>query len=127
MASNDDGQVIQVNAASDISIANHFARHIENAEAKRRGTPVDVVRPVVARRLGVAPGTLENIRRQRSKVVPNWLMARIRAAFVAELQSEIGRLEHEIHLYRQTGVGPGDDALVAAQSQLGAAKTLLEG
>lgn len=124
MASIGDGD-FDVNAVADVSTANRLTRRLEDLEAMRQSQPVRVARSSVARRLGVAPGTLENIRRLRTKIVPNWLMARIRAAFVAELHSEIARLEHEIHIARQIGTDTRDDVLVAAETQLATAKKLL--
>ena len=122
----DDGEVIQVNAVTDIDAVHRFHRTLEDAEARRLGVPVCQARLYLARRLRTSPGTLENIRRLRTKIVPAWLMARIRAEFVSLLQSEIVRLEHEIHLARQAGEHPNDDVLVAAQSQVAAARKVLE-
>lgn len=110
---------------TDISTVNHLARRIEDVESLRLGIRVPQARARIASRLGVSPGTLENFRRLRTKVVPSWLMNKLRAEFVAVLQSEISRLEHEIQLSRQTGMDPRDDVLAAAQAQLAAAKEIL--
>lgn len=120
-----DGEINQMNAVSDIEAVHRFARKIEDAEAKRLGVRVTEARVSLARRLRTSPGTLENIRRLRTKIVPAWLMARIRAEFVSLLQSEIVRLEHEIHLARQAGEHPSDDALASAQTQVEAARQVL--
>ena len=114
-----------MNAAADIATANRFVSALEKAEAKRHGIRTIDARPIVARQLGTAPGTLEGIRRLRSKIVPNWLMARIKAQFVAVLQEEIARLEHEITVARQVGVPHSDDDLQAAEAQMVAAKEIL--
>jgi len=114
-------------ATADLSTAHHFVTKIENAEAKRKNLPVIDVRPLVASKLKTSPGTLENIRRFRSKVIPNWLMQRIRAEFVAVLQNEIQGLEHEVHLARQIGSNYRDDTLASAEAQLAAAREILEG
>jgi len=128
MASIRDGEVIQMSTATaDLSTAHHFVTKIENAEAKRNNRTINEVRPEIARKLKTAPGTLENIRRFRSKVIPNWLMERIRAEFVAVLQSEIQGLEHEVHLARQIGSNYRDDTLASAEAQLAAAREILEG
>lgn len=120
-----DGEFVQMNAAADIATANRFVSALEKAEAKRHGIRTIDARPIVARQLGTAPGTLEGIRRLRSKIVPNWLMARIKAQFVAVLQEEIARLEHEITVARQVGVPHSDDDLQAAEAQMVAAKEIL--
>ena len=120
-----DGENIQMNAMTDIEAVHRFARTLENAEAKRLGVRTTEARISLARRLRTSPGTLENIRRYRTKIVPAWLMARIRAEFVSVLQNEIIRLEHEITIARQTGVDHRDDALQEAESQVVAAKEIL--
>lgn len=123
--SNRDREFIQMNAMTDVEAVHRLARRLENAEAKSLGVKVAEARKIIARRLKTSPGTLENIRRMRTKVVPNWLMARIRAEFVSVLQNEILRLEHEIHLARQIGMDHRDDDLQAAEAQVAAAKDIL--
>ena len=71
---------------SDVATVNRLARVIEDQEARRLGIPVVSARSRVANRIGVAPGTLENLRRLRTKIVPNWLMNRLRAEFIVVLQ-----------------------------------------
>lgn len=128
MASIEDGEFIQMNTAmADVSTARRLVVRIEDTEARRQRRSVSDIRATVARKLQASPGTLENIRRYRSKVIPNWLMARIRAEFIAILQSEIQGLEHEIQLSRQTGADHRDDALASAETQLAAAREILAG
>jgi hypothetical protein len=129
MSSSGEGQFDgrTMNALADIQAASRFARTIEDAEAKRFGIRVCEARDRVARRLGVPAATLENLRRLRTKAVPNWLMARIRAAFVDVLQTEIRRLEHEITIARQIGMDHRDDDLAAAEAQIRSAKKILTG
>lgn len=129
MSSTDDGYLESkpMNAMSDVTAINKFARTLEDAEARRLGIKTSDARTRVAGRLGVSPGTLENIRRLRTKIVPNWLMNKVRAEFVATLQMEIQRLEHEIHIARQTGADYRDDALASAETQLASAKAILDG
>jgi hypothetical protein len=115
-----------MNAISDVATVNRLARAIEDQEARRLGIPVPLARMRVANRIGVAPGTLENLRRMRTKIVPNWLMNRLRAEFVLVLQSEIQRLEHEIHIARQTGADHRDDMLASAEAQLAAARQVFD-
>lgn len=120
-----DGEINQMNAVSDIEAVHRFARRLEDAEAKRLGVRVTEARISLARRLRTSPGTLENIRRLRTKIVPNWLMARIKAEFVSVLQNEIARLEHEITIAKQIGAHHSDDALQAAETQVVAAREIL--
>lgn len=120
-----DGESNQMNAMADIEAVHRLARTLEDAEAKRLGVRIQEARSSLARRLRTSPGTLENIRRLRTKVVPSWLMARIRAEFVSVLQAEILRLEHEILISQQIGLDHHDDDLQAAQAQIVAAKEIL--
>lgn len=123
----DDGEFRRMNAMTDIESVHRFARHLEDAEARRLGVRIGQARISLAHRLRTSPGTLENIRRLRTKVVPSWLMARIKAEFVSILQSEIVRLEHEISIARQTGTHHSDNDLQAASAQVVAAKEILRG
>ena len=115
-----------MNAHSDVATVNRLARAVEDQEVRRLGVSVTAARSRVANRIGVAPGTLENLRRLRTKIVPNWLMNRIRAEFITSLQLEIQRLEHEIHLARQTGADHRDDMLASAETQLQAARQIFD-
>ena len=121
-----DGEFNQMNAVSDIEAVHRFARRLEDAEAKRLGVRIAEARISLARRLRTSPGTLENIRRLRTKIVPNWLMARIKAEFVSVLQTEIARLEHEISVAKQIGLHHSDDALQEAETQVAAAREILK-
>ena len=116
-----------MSAASDVLTVNRFARTLEDVEARRLGIPTSDARGRIANRLGVSPGTLENIRRLRTKIVPNWLMNKVRLELIAVLQLEIQRLEHEVHIARQTGSDHRDDALLAAETQLAKAREALNG
>ena len=116
-----------MNAATDIETVSRYALRIENLEAKRRGIPVAEVRPLVAAKLGIAPGTMENWRRLRTKIVPSWVMNKVRAELVSVLQLEIQRLEHEVHVARQIGSNYRDDTLASAETSLAKARDILAG
>lgn len=120
-----NGESNQMNAMTDVEAVHRLARTLEDAEAKRLGVRLNEARNSLARRLRTSPGTLENIRRLRTKVVPSWLMNCIRAEFVSVLQTEILRLEHEINTAQQIGMDHRDDDLQAAQAQIIAAKEIL--
>lgn len=106
--------------------AKRWATVVEDGEAKRLGKNVEDVRPIVARRLGVVPGTMENLRKGRVKGVRTWVYGRLRALFIEELQYEIQRLQHELFLVHQRGIPAGDDAAIAAQAHIAAAIELLK-
>lgn len=85
--------------------ARDWVIRLEEAEQKRSGTPLPIARRAVARSLGAAPGTLENIRRGRTKGVRGWIVERLCRAVVNEIQFEIARLEHDLQVARQCGLG----------------------
>jgi hypothetical protein len=118
----------QMNSAvADVATLNGMARSLERSEARRIGTTLTQARKTVARRLGVTPSTFDNYLYGRVKVVPNWLMGKVRAELISVLQSEAAHLEHEIQLHRQTGSHHSEDALASAESQLAAAREILRG
>jgi hypothetical protein len=114
-------------AVSDLKTLNGMARSLERSEARRIGTTLTHARKMVARRLGITAATFENILYQRTKNVPSWLMNKVREELVSVLQSEMRRLEHEIQIARQTGADNRDDALIAAETQIAAAREILDG
>jgi hypothetical protein len=118
----------QMNSAStDVALLNGMARALERSEARRAGTTLTQARKSVARRVGVTASAFENFLYQRTKVVPSWLMHRVRAELISVLQLEVQNLEHEIQLHRQTGSAHSDDALASAETQLEAARQILSG
>lgn len=118
----------QMNSAvSDVETLNGMARSLERSEARRIGTTLTQARKMVARRVGITASAFENYLYQRTKVVPNWLMSRVRAELISVLQLEVQNLEHEIQLHRQTGADHTGDALISAAAQLAAAREILMG
>ncbi len=120
--------VIQMSTAvADLQRAHSDARRLIELEADRSGVRSAEALPVVARREGVAPGTIENILRGRVKAVAGWVRDRLRAAVIRELQAEIGRLEHELAVARLGAARPSDDEVFAAEAALAQARKLLSG
>ena len=116
-----------MNALALVREAKTYATRLEEGEAKRNGLTRLQARPTVARKLGVAPGTLENLSRGRLKdpLRINGLLARLRGAVVRELGAEIQRLEHERHVLIQTGVDPRSLEMAAVDAGLATAKEAL--
>ena len=63
-------------------------------------------RQYLARRLGIAPGTLENLRRGRIKDPRKSLYDKLQAAVIRELEAEMRAHEHELQLLKQKGADP---------------------
>jgi hypothetical protein len=112
-------------AVSDVETLNGMARLLERSEVRRVGSKVMQARKDIARRLGITDDQIENFRSLRTKVVPHWLMGRVRAELISVLQLEVQNLEHEIQLHRQAGADHSGTALVAVETQLATARQIL--
>lgn len=106
--------------------AREWARALETREAGRSGIPVRMARKTIARKIGVAPGTLENLANGRMKRLSAWCFERLRGAVVAELQQEIGRCQHELEIARQCGLDPRSAEISALANAVITAKTLIK-
>ncbi len=121
-----DQETRLMTAAFDLSEASRFALSLEKRERERIGDTREA-RRAVASRVGVAPGTIENLRRGRLKSIEGWVRDRLRAAFIRELEAEIARLEHELALLRQCGGHPAADQVGEIEAHLEAARALMAG
>lgn len=75
--------------------ARRFVRRLEDKEAERRGASIARVRGDVATAVGLAPGTLENLRKSRTKGVRARVYMALRVAMVALLKQELAALLDE--------------------------------
>ena len=107
------------------AIARTWALSIEDRERYRTGLSLPDARKAVARRIGVAPGTLENLRKGRVKRVALHVYQRLRAAVIRELQSEISRCTHELEMARQIGTDPRSADMAALETAMARAKELM--
>ncbi len=114
-----------MNAHSDVLTAQALASRLEGIESGRGKLPLADIRKRVARKVAASPGFFEHLQRGRIKNVPNWLMRKLRDALVEELQTEVQKLQHEIHLHRQIGEGPDSGTLFEAEARLAEAKKIL--
>lgn len=112
-------------AASFVDQAGAWGRRLEDREADRLGMTVREARAVVARRSGVAPGTLENLRKGRLKSVGAHVYARLRAAVIRELEAEHAALEHELQLLRAAGSDPRENEIAAVVASREAVRSAL--
>jgi hypothetical protein len=63
----------------------------------------------------LAPGTLENLRKDRVKTVPAHVYEALRAGLIKALEKELGSLEHELFVLRtDPRRAPGKDAQILA-------------
>jgi hypothetical protein len=101
--------------------AERWARIMEDREAARSGQPIKLARKTVSRRVGVSPGTLENLRKGRLKAIAAHWYDNLRAGVIAELETELRHVEHEIQIARQSGLDPASGeahALLASEARI---------
>jgi len=109
------------------TVARDWTRRLERAEASRTGLPIEDARKRVARRLGVLPGTLENIGKGRIKGIRNWVAQKIRQAVIREIEAEIARLQHELEMARRCGTRLDSELVGEIETHLAAVSALLDG
>ena len=105
--------------------AARWAATLEERERAKTGHSLAVARNAVARRIKVAPGTLENLRRGRTKGIRAWIFEALRAELVRELEQEQRRLAHELEILRQGGGGAVSGSIGEIQKHLEAVKDLI--
>ena len=113
------------NAMAEASEARNLANILVRQEVQRNGVRPNRARENVARALGTAPGTIENLQRNRLKRISGWLRDALRARVIRELESEIARLQHELAVHKQTGVDPRSDEATAVRADLSAILAVL--
>ena len=79
----------------------------------------------VARRLGLSPGSVENLVRGRAKRITLSVAAAVRGAMVRELESEITRLQHEVLMVRASSADPCSLEVAEIETLLARAEALL--
>jgi ABC-type phosphate transport system auxiliary subunit len=107
--------------------AHRLARELENRERDRSGISLKQARAIVARRLNLLPGTLENLRNNRVKDVRQRVADRLRAAYLRELEREHAALEHELQCLRATGARLDGDQIAAVAADLAKIRAALTG
>jgi len=125
------------------SVSNHhqeyrvsYVTHIDDVRSwvsalaqreRRRGAKTQVVRERLARAIGCAKGTIENIMNGRLKRVDAWLRESIRRALIAEIEREIKALTHELEILRAAGGDTRRLEVAEIEACLEKARSLLSG
>lgn len=117
--------VLSMTSAAYVERGRSWGRFLEDREASRAGVPIRQARPSVARRTGVATGTLASLRNGRLKAIAAHVYDRLRAAVERELVAEMQALEHELQTLRQTGADPRSPQVAEAETHLAAARRAL--
>lgn len=85
---------------------------MEREVSHRRAIPLKQARPIIAREIGVAPGTIENIIRGRLKGLKGEVERAIDAALVRLLERQRRGIAHELEL-AAARLERGDSGVVA--------------
>lgn len=81
---------------------------------------------VIARKLRITTGTLQNLKRGRLKSIPVDLWMRINNIVASELRAEIGRLEAQLAVVDESARRIGDGEMAAVAQQIERMKQLLK-
>ena len=108
-------------------VARQWVSELEEAEAKRTGLDRADVRKSLAGKIGIAPGTIENIKRRRIKDFRRGGIGElIRSYMICHLQHEIQRKTNDLRMVLECGKNPGAaevarlrDAIARAQKLVG--------
>lgn len=93
---------------------------------RRCAGSLEIARRVVARRIGLSHGSLERVRRRRTKGVKGFVIQKIRAAFLPGLAAERARLARALVLAEGGCLDLGGDAAREALALLDRAQNLID-
>jgi hypothetical protein len=97
---------------------------LEKREQARNGGSRIEARQRLARRVGISPGTLYNIARDRLKKLDAGVRDKLVAYAIRDLEQEIAGVTHELEMARQMGASPHSDLVLQAQTVLARAQHL---
>jgi len=99
---------------------------IEDHHVRALKQPLPIARKHVARKVGIPPGTLENIRRGRLKGIRQHVADRLQAFMIRHTEAEINKLANELELLIQSRKNNCATEIVAAQAAIAEARRLLD-
>jgi len=99
---------------------------IEDHHARALKQPLPIARKHLARKVGIPPGTLENIRRGRLKGIRRGVAERLHDFMIRHLETEINKLANELELLIQSRKNNCATEIVAAQAAIAEARRLLD-
>lgn len=114
-----------VSAVAYLDNAREWAKRLEEAEAEKAGLPVEEVRPRVAGRLGIAPGTFTSLRKNRLKSISAYTYGQLNKAVERLLERQLAHLQHELDLTRQQGFDPRCDYVASIEADIHKAEAAL--
>ena len=111
--------------ATMIDRARGVAGIMERRELYLHGGTRTQARERLARRLGVLPGTLYNLGRDRLKRLDASLREALSRHAVSDLRAEIGRLTHELEVAQSLGVSPSTSVLEQIKADMARVEALI--
>lgn len=108
-----------LSAVAYVENARRWGRLLEEDEAARSGLErVEDARPIVARKVGVFPGTLKRLRNNSLKSISAYAYDRLNKAAAQAIERKLVCLQHELDLTRQQGLDARSDDYVATLETL---------
>lgn len=115
----------KMSTVASITDFKKLAEASEKREQLRHGGTREHARERIARRLGINPGTLYNLARDRLKRIDASFRDALTAYAVKDLQADIERLTHELELARQMGAHQDSPHISEIERHLKAARDLI--
>jgi NAD-dependent DNA ligase len=108
------------------NLARKWVIDLEDAESRDTGQTVREARKVVARKTGVATGTLENIRRGRLKRIGATIADKLQAYMVRNLQSEIAKKQNDLEMVLRCRGGASGNEVAELRAAIARAQSLVD-
>lgn len=108
----------------DMSSVTYMAERVIEREPTANGLRREQVIGA-ARRMGLAPGTIQNLVKGRLKFVER-VEARVREAFIRMLEQEISKATHELEIARRISARLDSAAVLAAETAVVSAQKRVE-
>jgi uncharacterized hydantoinase/oxoprolinase family protein len=105
--------------------ARGWGSFIEKRERLRNGRSTEDARRRIASKVGVTPGTLENLRKGRLKSIAAHVYDRLHLLFVTELRAEEAAHEHELETLMATGADPRGSEVAEVEANLRKIRAIL--
>ena len=117
-------QVIKMHASTWVTESREQLKDLERAEIAR-GRSQQEARAFVARAIGVASGTLDNLRNGRLKSIRIELYEVLRQAAVSHLSRQIEALSNELAIAQASDPNATDGAIRQAENVLAQARQVI--
>lgn len=109
---------------SSLDVATDYADRLLDRERRVSGK-VDVAMDNIATKAGLSRWTIWGLWHRRRKSASDDTVGRLRGLLIRQIEAEIGHLEHEVAILRQTGARPDDRDILAAQTTLAKLRSTL--